>query len=545
MFTLMLKIRQAEVALADGRLDEAYELARRDDVRAHARGQKLLGKLVRSLAARGQAHVKAGRGREAAADAEKAAALGGNLPEVVELKSKSAELLAGAAEAVMKEQRDQRQKARVLEAARQRIEQGELSAGRQLLTAVADDESRADWLLKDVEAREAAIRSAADAAAAALKRDDWEAALGALSHLRPADLHDKLAADVAARVTHRVAEQARDALGSGHLHLAEAVLDRLAHAGLQPVEAKELRQALAQCRRAWRLVDEGRPRQAEETLRRVAALLPKASWVTPAVRQLKQAAEALEELRAGPLGLLGAGTDTVAYAPAPTGTPVGSALADRASPNAGRVRSAKADPTGGDELPARFILQVDGAGSYCVLTAPLVTVGPVSSPHVPDLGLIAEAGAAVAKLERSEDDYFLRAESGPVVVNGQVCTGGARLLKNGDEIALSPRCRFRFRLPNVASTSALLDLTGSRLPRADVRRVVLLDRELVVGPGPLTHVRVDDLTEPLVLHVHRGRLMCRTKEHVLVEGRQVDPKAPLPVGAHVRVGPVSFVVTKA
>ena len=40
---MSLRIRQAETALAGGRLDEAYELARARDVRAHRNGQRLIG----------------------------------------------------------------------------------------------------------------------------------------------------------------------------------------------------------------------------------------------------------------------------------------------------------------------------------------------------------------------------------------------------------------------------------------------------------------------------------------------------------------------
>ena len=63
---MILRIRQAECALADGRLDEAFELADRHDVRSHRRGQRLVGRLVRSLVDRGRKHLDAGRIAEAA-----------------------------------------------------------------------------------------------------------------------------------------------------------------------------------------------------------------------------------------------------------------------------------------------------------------------------------------------------------------------------------------------------------------------------------------------------------------------------------------------
>jgi hypothetical protein len=130
-----------------------------------------------------------------------------------------------------------------------------------------------------------------------------------------------------------------------------------------------------------------------------------------------------------------------------------------------------------------------------------------------------------------------------MAVNGRAC--GGKLLASGDEVALSPRCRFTFRLPSAASTSAVIDLTGTRYPRADVRRVILLDRELVIGPGVGAHVRIDDLTEKVVLHVKGGRLFAQTTQPVLVGGQEVAPRSAVPVGTHVKAGSVSFVVTRS
>jgi len=177
-----------------------------------------------------------------------------------------------------------------------------------------------------------------------------------------------------------------------------------------------------------------------------------------------------------------------------------------------------------------------------VVTQPRVLVGPVSSSRQPDVALLAEASASLATVARVDEDYFLRA-AGPMAVNGRAC--GGKMLTNGDEVALSPRCRFTFRQPSAASTSAVIDLTGTRYPRADVRRVILLDRELVIGPGVGSHVRIDELTEKVVLHVRDGRLFAQTTQPVLVAGQEIAPRSAVPVGTHVKAGSVSFVVTRS
>jgi hypothetical protein len=252
------------------------------------------------------------------------------------------------------------------------------------------------------------------------------------------------------------------------------------------------------------------------------------------VKQLRQAAELIDELRAGPLGLL-AGSGVMEQKAVDEARP-----AKTPSPAQLVANSPAADPS--SALPSRFLLQVDGAGSYLILTQPLITLGPLSASRVPDVGLMADASTAVATIERVEEDYFLRASS-HVIVNGRPSSG--KLLTTGDDIALSPRCRFTFRLPSAASTSAVIDLTGTRYPRADVRRLILLDRELVIGPGAGAHVRVDDLAEKVVLHVRDGRLFVQTAQPVLLGDREIAPKTPVALGTHVKAGSVSFVVTRA
>lgn len=545
---LILRIRQAECALADGRLDEAFDLADRHDVRSHRRGQRLVGRLIRSLVERGGKHLDAGRLIDAASDSEKARRFGGLMPDVAGLREK-------IAAALMTKHRGARQQARLVAAARHQIDGGNLAGGRTLLAALAGQESSAGVMLRDVEFRRAALGTAVANAEAALKRDDWEAAVRELARVRPADTSaDAAFASLVSKVGRLVRQRAQGALDDGDVRLAGAMLERLSTVDGQCVETQRLREAVAQCRLAWSHLDRSQPRQAEEVIRRVAALLPGAKWPAVVARQLREAAELLDELRAGPLGLCGvassggAGSDRILPTP-----PAGNGAGGVSPPPIPRqfprepAMFANYSPSpqpdvSGEALPSRFVLQVDGAGSYLVVTQPRVTLGAISSSRQPDVALLAEATASVATIERVEDDYFLRA-AGPMAVNGRACA--SKMLANGDEVALSSRCRFTFRQPSAASTSAVLDLTGTRYPRADVRRVILLDRELVVGPGAGAHVRIDELPEKIVLHVRDGRLFVQTKEALLVAGREVAPRTPVPVGSHVKAGGVSFVITRS
>ncbi|MFC1781584.1 hypothetical protein ACFLZ8_04925, partial [Planctomycetota bacterium] len=84
---LILRLKQAESAVADGRLDEAFEIVRSEQIREHSRGQKLIGKLARAFAKRGWNNLNAERIQLALADCNKAEKLAGNITDVAKLRS--------------------------------------------------------------------------------------------------------------------------------------------------------------------------------------------------------------------------------------------------------------------------------------------------------------------------------------------------------------------------------------------------------------------------------------------------------------------------
>ena len=157
------------------------------------------------------------------------------------------------------------------------------------------------------------------------------------------------------------------------------------------------------------------------------------------------------------------------------------------------------------------------------------------------LGLIADPNTPVITIERVDGDYFVRSQT-PIQVNGQ--SVGESLLKDGDRIALSPRCRIRFHLPNPASSTAMLTVSGARLSRPDIRQLVLMDRDILVGPYANNHIRTDQLKEPMALFAQNGRLLCRAKESILVDGRSFDPSVGLAMDKRVEIGTLSMVVTR-
>jgi hypothetical protein len=534
---LILKIRQAEVALSDGRLDEVAELLKSERLRSHRRGQTIVTKLVRKLVARGQEHLEASRPMQALTDCEKAARFESNLPEVIELRT-------AATNAIQSKQRAERRANRALVAAREHVEAGRLGTGERFLAAVAGafQESRAAMLVQDVNLRRSMIESQIQSAQAALERDDLDVAGVELAKARNTDATDARVVDLAFRICKAIKQKIGSSIDEGRLDLAESLLGKLMVLDDQSVDSQQLKRSVEQFKLAWEAIDRGRPRQADEILKRMVALHPNARWTKDALKQIAAAEEAIESLRGGPLGLFATGKSWL-RGDSPTEAPMenrGVGASPTRNLNHVGERGRGAHGTEESDLPTRFLIQVDGAGTFVVVRQPLVTLGPISSSRVPDVALVAEPGAPVATIERTDDDYFVR--SAMLQVNDKPTT--SKLLMSGDRIALSPRCRMTFTQPNPASTTAVLDLTGARFPRGDVRRVVLLDRDIIIGPGSATHIRCDTLMEPVVLHLRGGRLVCESKTQVNVNGHPMDRVAGIPLGAHVDLGNVSFVITR-
>jgi hypothetical protein len=344
--------------------------------------------------------------------------------------------------------------------------------------------------------------------------------------------------ELADRVKRTLRERIGKAIEEGHLDVADALGQRLVRIDGEGFESERLLNAIAQSKTAWEYINRGRVRDAEEICRRLSSIFPKASWLTAMLKHLESAGEAMEALRTGPLGLLGTMSAEAATMPPTSERGMG---ASPMQPPPERPAHGRGPHATDEALPSKFIIQVDGAGSVMVVRQPSVTIGPISSSRVPDVALIAEPNAPLITIERADEDYFLR--GAVFAINDKPASD--KLLASGDRIALTPRCRIGFLLPSAASTSAAIDLIGARFPRADVRRVILLDRDLVIGPGAGSHVRCDTTPEPIVLHVRDHRLFCRASAEVEVEGRPMDRLLGIPLGAHVRVGLVSFVVTKA
>jgi hypothetical protein len=529
-----LRVKQAQVALADGRLDEAHGLLSRDSVRSHRLGQRLATKLVKAYVRRGQTHLKEGRLSEALSDCQKAGSIGGHGAQVAELRQQ----VAGEMD---RKRRETDRRDLALNGARLHAREGFLSRGVAMLRGVDGDSTRIERAQQEIDLHRAKADTALERGGAALEGEDWAAAghhLAEARRLRPFDrrvdgLSDRLSREAAARV--------REALRCGRVDTAEALLRAVAPVAGDNLAVRELREAVGQVAQAWQALERGDARSAGRGLRRVKALLPDAGWVDEAIGLADRIISSRDALQAGPLGLIGDGYASHAQA-SPAACPQAPSDARATARIAYHYEEHESVRGSHDVLPRQFLIQVDGEGSALASCDSTVTIGPISSPDRPGVGLIADPGVPVVTIQRSQDDYFLRSER-PVKVNGKPTR--ERLLSDGDKIELSPRCRFKFRLPHAASTTAVIELTGARQVRGDVKRVILLDRQLVVGAGPACHLRAESAEEPIILNLRGGRLTCQSRQEVKVGAGSYDPRVGVPMDTPVRVGPVSLRVTQA
>lgn len=528
---LILQLKQAEKALKGGRLDEAFELVCLPAIGEHRRGQELRDDLARAFLSRGQEHLESGCFQEALADAGKAKELVGNSPEVVALIAAVRHMLS------------ERERARGLQGerlamAREHIDKGWVSLGQAVL-----DEVGSCHEVTALKAKAVAIHQNGDTAAAkamsALESGD---VIGAAIMLDAAGICGHVGGrlgEVAAAVRVAVVEKLRNAAVSGRIDAVRSMLARVGSVFEDEGEITDVRRFVEHCQCAWEHVRAMRFRKAIEALRRGKSVFGGANWIDDAIVEAQRTADAVEALRGGPLGLLG---DSMAQGSNDghgdvTGVQAGVKEGDR-------IEIGVAADVGcgiGNRLPDSFLLSVDGVGSFLVFRGRCMTIGPISSAQRCDLPLVAEPSLAVATIERVDEDYFLRTD-GQLSINGKMVH--EKLLSDSDNIEFSHRCKMCFCLPNPASNTAVLDLSKARTARADMPGALLLDREIVLGPGGGAHVRMSRTPGDVVLSVQNGRMYYRGGDEVKVDNVVLGRGGSLPMNKPIRIGALSLVLRK-
>ena len=527
---LFVRLKAAENALRDGRLDEAYRLATAPDIREHRRGAAVLADLTGRFIERARSHFRADRFTEALMDLDRAEAGQVKKEEVAELR--------GYVRAVMAEQqrRDQSRAGRI-EAARKRIEGGSLAAGRRILEQAGDNDLDAQQLRRAIDERAEDATTIAEQAERLIDQNQLAAAAERLRRARAVDAHHEAAARAEARLCDKALKNARAAMMQGKLSRAADELTCLGKLGDALPEKRELSDLLAVGQEAARCVQTGKFAEARRHAMSLARLLPEAEWVRSVAEQLRQIDDIIAALCAGPLG------DRIEHV-APTGRGIADHQRMPVGHEEGRQRPAGSlddtvalphrVPSSG-ALPERLLVLVDGGGSYLLLRSDQASVGRVASRHPADVPVFSDVAERHANITRVDDDYFLFSAKDVEVAGHRT---KHQLLRDGDRILLGRKAKFTFRLPSRKSPTAVLDLSDTTKMPNDVRRVVLFHQHATVGAGPNAHIRCQHAGMPLVLFERNGALWMRRKNDGHVDTEPVQ----LPLGEPIEIAGVSLVI---
>jgi hypothetical protein len=159
-----LRLRQAETAFAEGRLNEAARLVEQPGVRDHREGQLLLTKIVDAFVARGREHLQTGRLKEANIDCEEANKLAGEQPSIAEL---AGELATATRDVQKKAMRKQQVAAEV----GREVARGELDLGAKLLSRLESKSSSGGSVAGQINDQIAVSRERVEAATERARRE--------------------------------------------------------------------------------------------------------------------------------------------------------------------------------------------------------------------------------------------------------------------------------------------------------------------------------------------------------------------------------------
>ncbi len=476
-----VQIREAELALGEGRLDEAHRLLTSGTLAQFLPAQQLFPRLAEALIDRAWQRIKEPDTQSPWRDLERAEGLGGNSERLDQLR--------------------QALRDRCLDEAQHLLAADEPRAARQLLESLPSRERSLvevqHWAWACEKAEEAKRLAARGEFARA------EQLAGEALALVP---HSVALAERRTKYAERAIEH-RSLCHQLHVHLAgqqwsEALrlADQVLSISPDDPPARDAR------RRAWQAVGarwtasgEGGRDHAEGGGPVVPAL--------GAVPNLRRAPRRLEPAPGGRTespDLLGIRT-------------MGDPDHERWRPDAPR--------------PGRFLLWVDGVGGYLVCPGREIVLGQAVPGHDVDVPLLGDLSLRQAMIRRADEGYLIQPLR-PIRLDGKPIERLATL-QDGMLLDLGSGVRMRFRRPHPLSASARLELVSQHRTQPPVDGIVLMADALVLGPQPSSHIPCRGWLRDVVLFTQGTRLMVRTAGAFQVDGRNCDGVAEIQLGSLV------------
>ncbi len=514
-----VRLKTAEKALKEGRLDEAHRLATAPDLCHQRRAKDVVNQLATHFLERAREHYRADRFDEALSDLTKAAAGEVHTDEIDQLR-KDVETVRSELKRNEVSRRDR------IHAAKRRMERGSLVAGQRILEQASDYDVDARRLRQQFEQRVEEVGDIAQQIGELIAEGQWRQAATRIRQGRTIDAYNQGIAKVEADLCKKVLEAARKSIATGRLSRAGDELDCISSLGSRAPELLELADLL---RIAINAREHARNRRYSEARREVLSLqrlIPEAKWTKEAAQVLDKMDDFQTQLCSGPLGEqidanLPDQEDT---------TPANGTLAETVAIPGRRPTAGPSVTTG-----KGYLMLVDGGGSYLIVKTDNASIGRVASEKLADIPLFSDIGERHAQLSRVEDDYFFVA-SQPAEIGGRQVT--QHLLRDGDRVVMGRKAKLSFRIPSMKSGTAVLDLSDTTKMPNDVRRVVLFRHHATIGAGNSAHIRCQHAHPPLVLFERKGKFFVRAKSDGHVDNQALEIR----LGEPVEMMGVSFVL---
>lgn len=501
-----VRIRAAEEALAQARLEEALAIISSQDVAETRRGRNLLERLAAAYLQRGQDRLLGRRFAEALADFDQAARCGCKPQAVSEWRLRAQGAWRG-------EQKGASDKSAALSAAEAHMRRGQPDEASRALAGLPGEDAEVRALQTRISQARKMASEAMGAAQAAFAAGDFCEAIARLRAARQQDVEADGVATLETQIVETVIREANQAFIDGRLDRVGQQLERLGEIGRGALQRVDLEEALHLAKEAAVAIDANRYARASVLLARLTQLQPKANWTRETHTHLAALDDHRRAVLAGPLGLLlgahvgsqvsmsaAVDVETVRRPPQTPAILAGPA----AAPTQRRISPGERDNAG--RMTNRMLLRIDGVGSFLLLRGERVSIGRAGPGATADLRLVSDLSERQAEIIRAGDDCFI-ASSGGVELAGHPVDYA--LLQDGDRIRLGRRVRLTFLRPSKKSSTAVLDLGDGVRTTTDCRRVILWSGPLIMGSTRECHVRLSPSVGGAILTEREGRLYFR------------------------------------
>ncbi len=538
-----VKLKQAKNALREGRLDEAFAIAMDKSMRDHRGGQTLLEKLAPKLLDRAGEHLNSKRYREALIDTERALEAGGVQVQASDLR-----------EQILDERsREKKRKEKVnqlLDSARRHLVKGSLRTSEERLQNVPTEDSRVNSIYDKIHNHQEKGIEVEERARKHLDEHDYLQACEAAEELVGLLGRGDETRDFLTHLKVLVQTKIIKALEEGDLKTASELHRRLLQVSGPTLDIQKIEDIFKNLAKAGEAFDDARYEDALIYMGRLQLFIPQAHWVKDTVEDLKKLTDSLRALKTGPIGFALEATKpwevTFENAQTQVAQPQ---LQIPAIPNEipiptpaqKKAQALAATPS------TRHLLWIDGVGTYLLLSTDTVSIGRSGSSMRADLPVPTEIEGFHAEIRRIDEDFFITPAQGQVIIDGKSIE--RKLLEDGDKVELTSRCGFRFYLPTQRTPTAVLKMRKNLRVEGHAQDIILMGGLVILGagvPGSTgngCHICVPHEGKPIVLSRKNGHYRLKAPIEIEVDGEGAGLDAEVPVGAHVKIGELTFTIT--